>query len=649
MIDLEGPVLVTGTDTGVGKTVVTAALASLLLSRGNSVEVIKIAQTGDENDAAEITRLCGVRARALTAYPDPLAPFSAARRSGLPLLELEDVVEAASDVQSDVVLLEGAGGLLVQLGAGGWTARDLASELGCPAVVVARAGLGTLNHTALTLEALTRRVIEAAVVIGAWPAEPGLAELENLKDLPGPRLGRIPEGAAALEPEEFRRRAPGWFDLSESPDSVLDQVTGEASLLITSSGTALRMKKLMALTLGVFSAIGGFVDLGDIVASGVVGARYGLGLTWAVVLGVIGICVFAEMSGRIAAVSGTPVYGLIRDKLGPGAALVNLIASFAVTLLSLTAQIGGIALVISLASHIPHIVWVIPVGIGLWLVIWRVKFDNMERAFGLSGLTIAVFAVALWWLDPDWGALGQQVASVAPPAGEPLPTYLFYAIVLFAAAMTPYAVFFFSSGGVEEGWKPSDLRTQRLNVMLGFPLGGLLSVGIAAAAATVLLPKGVDVKTLDQVVQPAILAFGAAGLAVALFGFFAATVGAALECGLSCGYAMAQYFGWPWGKRVAPKRGARFHLTVGLCLLVGVLVVQTGVDPIQVTEYSLVFTAVALPLTYLPVLVAANDPDYAGEHVNGRLSNGLGIAVLAVIVIAAAAAIPLMILTRMGA
>jgi Mn2+/Fe2+ NRAMP family transporter len=409
------------------------------------------------------------------------------------------------------------------------------------------------------------------------------------------------------------------------------------------------VKRLLLYTLGVFSAIGGFVDIGDIVANGAVGARYGLRLTWALVIGIIGICVFAEMSGRVAAVSGSPVYSVIRDKLGPGAALVNLIASFAVTLLTLTAEIGGIALVIQVASSIPHVIFVVPIGIGLWLVIWRVKFASMERAFGLSGLAVTVFAVAVWWLDPNWGELGRQMTSVTPQTGEPVPTYLFYAVVLFAAAMTPYEVFFFSSGGIEEGWKPSDLRTQRINVFLGFPLGGLLTVGIAATAGIALLPKHVDVTTLDQVVEPAVLAFGTAGLAVALFGFFACTVGAALECGLSCGYTLAQYFGWPWGKRVPPVRGARFHLTIALCLLAGVLIVQTGLDPIQITEYSLVFSAVALPLTYLPVLIAANDPDYAGEHVNGRLSNGLGVAILVIVFIAAIAAIPLMIITRMGA
>ncbi|MFC3495147.1 dethiobiotin synthase [Glycomyces rhizosphaerae] len=215
MIAFEGPVLVTGTDTGVGKTVATAALAAYLMRQGRSVEVVKLAQTGDDDDAAEVTRLSGAPARTLAFYPDPLAPFTAARRSGLPLLNLHKVAETILEAKSEVVLLEGAGGLLVQLGEGGWTARDLAVELGCPAVVVARAGLGTLNHTALTLEALERRGIDAAVLIGAWPIEPGLAEYENLKDLPGQRIGWIPAGAADLPPEVFRLSAEEWFDLDE--------------------------------------------------------------------------------------------------------------------------------------------------------------------------------------------------------------------------------------------------------------------------------------------------------------------------------------------------------------------------------------------------------------------------------------------------
>ncbi|MFB9659458.1 dethiobiotin synthase [Glycomyces mayteni] len=217
MIPFNGPVLVTGTDTGVGKTVATAAIAAALMRQGRSVEVVKIAQTGDDDDAAEVTRLSGAPARALAAYPDPLAPFAAARRSGLPLLDLAEVADHVLFSPAEVVLLEGAGGLLVQLGAGGWTARDLAVELGCPAVVVVRAGLGTLNHTALTLEALAHRGVPAAILVGAWPHDPGIAEYENLTDLPGDRLGWIPEGAAALDPEAFRLAATEWLALPEAP------------------------------------------------------------------------------------------------------------------------------------------------------------------------------------------------------------------------------------------------------------------------------------------------------------------------------------------------------------------------------------------------------------------------------------------------
>lgn len=409
------------------------------------------------------------------------------------------------------------------------------------------------------------------------------------------------------------------------------------------------MKKLLGLALGILSAIGGFVDIGDIVANGTIGARYGLSLVWVLVIGVVGICVFAEMSGRIAAVAGRPVYDLIRERMGPRIALVNLGASFLVTLLTLTAQIGGIALVIELASGIPHVVWIVPIGLGLWWVVWRVKFEKMEQAFGLSGLAILVFGVAVWWLDPDWAALGTQLVSVAPPAGEPLPTYLFYGVTLFAAAMTPYEVFFFSSGGVEEGWDRGMLRMQRVNVLVGFPLGGILSVGIAAAAAAALMPTGMDVETLGEVVLPVAMALGLAGVAVALFGFFAATVGAALETGLSCGYMLGQYFGWTWGKRLPPVKATRFHVAVAACLLAGVLVVQTGLDPIMITEVSLVFSAVALPLTYLPVLIVANDGDYLGDQVNGKLSNVLGSVILVVVLVAASSAVPLMVITGMGA
>ena len=408
------------------------------------------------------------------------------------------------------------------------------------------------------------------------------------------------------------------------------------------------MKRVFAVALGILTAIGGFVDIGDLVTNATVGSRFGLSLAWVVVVGVVGICVFAEMSGRVAAVSGRPTFDLIRERLGPRVGLAALAGSMAVTFLTFTAEIGGVALALELASSVHYLLWVPVVGVLVWLVLWRVRFATLENAFGLAGLTLIVFAVAVWKLGPDWGALAEQALRPAVPAEEEATTYWFYAVALFGAAMTPYEVFFFSSGGVEEKWDAGSLGTMRANVFAGFPLGGLLSVAIAAAAGLVLLPRGIEVGTLGQTALPVVEALGRVGLVLVLIGFFAATFGAACETGLSVGYSVSQYFGWQWGKFVEPLRAARFHTVILLSCIAGVGILLTAVDPILVTEYSVVFSAVALPLTYLPILVVANDRTYLGRHVNGPVANVLGSLYLVVVLVASVAALPLLVITGVG-
>jgi manganese transport protein len=408
------------------------------------------------------------------------------------------------------------------------------------------------------------------------------------------------------------------------------------------------VKRLFAVALGILTAIGGFVDIGDLVTNALVGSRFGLRLAWVVVVGIIGICLYAEMAGRIAAVSSRPVFDLIRERLGPRTALLALAGSFAVTALTMTAELGGVALVLELASDINYMLYVPWILVAVWLVIWRVKFQKMEQTFGLAGLLLLVFAVALWHSHPDWAHLTDQATHFGPPAAESWASYWYYAIALFGAAMTPYEVFFFSSGGVEEGWTPRDLMEERANVLIGFPLGGVLSLAIAGLAAVVFLPNGIQVDTLGQVVLPVAVELGIIGLIVVLIGIFAATFGAALETALSCGYTVAQYFGWQWGKFVRPRESPRFHLVMIVALVIGAMTLLTSVDPIKVTEYSVVFSAVALPLTYLPILIVANDPDYMGEKINGRTTNALAGIYLVVIIVASAAAIPLMLYTKAG-
>ena len=409
------------------------------------------------------------------------------------------------------------------------------------------------------------------------------------------------------------------------------------------------MKKLFSVALGILTAIGGFVDIGDLVTNAQVGARLGWSLGLVVMVGVLGICVFAEMSGRVAAVSGRATFDLVRERLGPRVGLANLLASMAVTLLTFVAEIGGVALALQLVTSVSYVLLVPLVGVVLWLILWKARFSLMENVLGLLGLALVVYVVALVQLDPDWGHLTNQLATVDKPSDESWPVWCYYAVALFGAALTPYEVFFFSSGGVEERWTSKDLSTMRLNVFIGFPLGGVLSLAIAGCTAVVFGPLDASVDTLGQVGLPVAVAAGKIGLAVAILGFVAATLGAACETGLSTGYSIAQYFGWQWGKYVRPRDAARFHSVLLIVTVLALAVLVTGIDPILVTEASVVFSAVALPLTYFPILVVANDPDYMGEHVNRRLANSLGMVYLVLIGVAAVAAIPLMIWTRMGA
>jgi dethiobiotin synthetase len=195
---------VTGTGTGVGKTVVTAALAALGLQRG-SVAVVKPAQTGvaddEPGDLAEVVRLAGsVAGHELVRYPDPLSPAAAARLSGRPPLDPAALYDLVLGLRADLVLVEGAGGLLVRYDEDGLTVADMARALRARVLVVVDPALGTLNHTALTLEALAHRGVQLeGVVLGSWPASPGLAERSNLRDLEmlaaRPLLGALPAGA----------------------------------------------------------------------------------------------------------------------------------------------------------------------------------------------------------------------------------------------------------------------------------------------------------------------------------------------------------------------------------------------------------------------------------------------------------------------
>lgn len=213
--------VVTGTDTGVGKTIATAALASCARQAGIDVAVCKPVQTGTadgDDDLAEVARLAGVAELVGVArYPQPMAPVAAAQRAGTPLPTRAEVLRLIRglDRPGRLTLVEGAGGLLVELAADGVTLRDLAVELAAPALVVATPELGTLNHAALTVESLAGQgLCCAGLVIGSWPARPGPVQSTNREALArlAPLRAALPAGAGSLGTADFAALSAAAFD-----------------------------------------------------------------------------------------------------------------------------------------------------------------------------------------------------------------------------------------------------------------------------------------------------------------------------------------------------------------------------------------------------------------------------------------------------
>jgi manganese transport protein len=406
------------------------------------------------------------------------------------------------------------------------------------------------------------------------------------------------------------------------------------------------VKKILQVALGILAAIGGFVDIGDLVFNVEAGAKFQFQLLWVVVVGVVGIIVYSEMCGRVAAVSKRPVFDSIRERLGFGVGFGALVASEIVNLMTLAAEVGGMALALQLLSGLPYRALIVVGILALAIVIWVAPFDWIERIFGYGGLALLVFAVGAIKLHPDWGHVAH---GFVPHMNTPEPLiYAYFAIGLLGAAMTPYEVYFYSSGVVEEGWTPKDLGLNRANSMIGYALGGFLSFALMITAGVLFFPQGIEPQLLGTVALGAEIPYGTIGLLLALIGILFAVGGAAIDTCFSGAYNLAQFFGWEWGKHRRPTDAPRFAIAWAVLLVLALLVIMTGIDPVMLTEYSVIFSVVALPLTYVPILLVANDRAYMGRYVNGKVANAFGLLYLVIIGVVALTAIPLMIITHQG-
>jgi manganese transport protein len=406
----------------------------------------------------------------------------------------------------------------------------------------------------------------------------------------------------------------------------------------------------LELTLGIMTAVGGFVDISELVFAAKAGSRFTYALIWVFALATIGIIVFSEMSGRVAAVAKQPVFNLMRRRLGLGFGLVTLAASVVSNLITCTAEIGGVALILKYLTGAPYMLMAVAMTAVFMISIWVLPFQWIERIYGLLGLFMIVFAAALIAIHPPWqGIAGGFVPQV--PAGlstKEMLTFGYFAVAIISAVMFPYEVYFYSSGGIEEGWGPKDLLTNRLTSILGMGLGSLLAIAILANSAQLFGPLNVDPEVPGSAALEAAIPFGKWGLLLALMGMLFAVAGAAVETCMANTYSIAQFFGWLWGRHKKPWEAPRFTVTWFLLFVLALAIVLSGIDVMTLVEFAILFSILVLPLTYLPLLLVAGDKKYMGEHANGPVAKTLGWLYFAIISVVATAAIPLFILTSGG-
>ncbi|HEX5228397.1 MAG TPA: divalent metal cation transporter [Bryobacteraceae bacterium] len=409
------------------------------------------------------------------------------------------------------------------------------------------------------------------------------------------------------------------------------------------------MRKLLGITLGIMTALGGFVDFGQIVFTLQAGASFRYALLWPVVLGTIAIIVYMEMCGRIAVVAREPVFAIVRDRLGKPLGSAVLVASNLLNLITCAAELGGIAIVLHLLTGLPERLLLAGAAVAFGVIVFVLNFQWIERIFGLAGLAMVVAAISAWKLGPDWKALAHGIIPAVSMGGtHSTLRYWYFAVGIFSAMLMEYEVHFYSSGALEEHWTKKDLPENFMVASLGSVLGAGLTVALLAIGAMVFLPQHRFPQTLSVAVSGIAAPLGRTGYLFVLLGTLACLAGASVETMLSGGYNLCQFYNLPWGKSRRARDVPAFSFAWVGMLVLAVLIALSGFDPLKLVNISVVFGMVVMPLTYYPIMRAAMDRGIMKSHVNSPTDTALGIVFLILITVAAVAAIPLMVLTDSG-
>lgn len=409
------------------------------------------------------------------------------------------------------------------------------------------------------------------------------------------------------------------------------------------------MNSILQLSLGVVTAIGGFVDIGELVFAVQSGVKYGFALLWALLLGTIGIIIFSEQAGRIAAVSHKTIFQLMKERLPKPLPLFALITSSILNIITCAAEVGGVTIAVQLLTGLSHLTsLILTVGL-LIVVVWVLPFKFLEKLFGILGICMVIFIVAVIARHIPFSDIAKGfIPSLPKYNGQSILTYLYFAVGIISSAMMPYEIYFYSSGGVEEKWGPKDLFNNKFTATVGMSLGGIVGASLLILGADIFKPLHITPQLHGTSILLTSIPFGQTGMIIALLGIIFAIAGACVETCLAGAYNISQYFGWKWGRHALPTETKEFTTCWILIFIFAFFVLLFDIEPVQLVEYAVIFSVLVLPFTYFTILNVSLDKKVMKQYVTGPVGKILGWIFFLLSCIIALSAIPLMLLTNMG-
>ena len=401
------------------------------------------------------------------------------------------------------------------------------------------------------------------------------------------------------------------------------------------------MKKIMEIALGIVTSVGGFLEIGSIATAAQAGSDFSLQLIWAIVLGGICIIFLVEQAGRFAAVSGRTIPDAIRERFGFNYFAFLYVVLALVSLIVLAAEIGGVCIALELATGFRFQWWAIPVALVIWLVIWKGTFGVIEKGISMLGLVTLCLVVGAVMIHPPWSRVAQSALPSLPQHDSV--HYWFVAVSILGASISPYLYFFYSSGAIEDEWNESYVRVNRIIATGGMSFGSVISIAVLILAAMIFAPQGVKFEHYSQLPNLLVPVFGYWGYWLIVASVGIACLGAAMEITLEIAYLTAQGFGWNWSENQRPLDEARFSAAYMLAIVIGMLPILIGFDPLTLTIFGMALTAATLPVSIVPFLFLMNDYSYVRVYRNGWFSNTVVLAIIGLAFVLAVVAIPLQI------